>query len=154
MMRKFAARYSAYMLRSNSISKFACVLVILSAFYQFTYSLEIIGPAKAVDLESAVLRTVVLELGLLISFLLRLIALWKRQFISLWIVAGSWLLCSALGSAYVFTVYDGIPAMDDIFRIDILANWTWAFIIFSVPRFLITAAMAYAVSLDEFNPYS
>jgi hypothetical protein len=69
------------------------------------------------------------------------------------VFTGSWVVCAAVASIYFWTIYGRIAVCVDLRRIDILANWMWAFIAFSAVRVFITSALAYTLSLDEFDTY-
>lgn len=141
------------MIRSSWLSKLGCGVVLLFAVYQLLDTVEFVGPAKVSDLEQSLVQNIVLEFAVVIVFVLRFVATSKIQYIPQWVFAGSWFLCAIVGSIYFWTIYGGFGIVD-LRRIDILANWIWAFIIFSVVRFFVTSAMAYAISLDEFDTYS
>jgi hypothetical protein len=153
-MRKFAKRYRAFMVRSSWISKFGCGVLALFAFYQVTDSIDAAGTGRASDLDPALLRAVILELLILAAFVLRYLAVRKMQFVSQWILSASWIGCAILGLVYIVDVNGGLPSMGDLIRIDVLSNSIWGFIVLSALRFLITAAMAFAVSLDDIDSYS
>ena len=153
-MRKFARRYSAFMVKSIWVSKLGCGLLVFFVSYHLLERIEIAGPAKVSELDPAVLEALLLEAFLLISLLLRCVAVWRVQFISLWMLAASWVICGIAGLVYIFTVNGGLPPIFELFRIDILANCVFAFILLSVVRFFITAAIAFTLSLDDYDPYS
>lgn len=152
-MRMFLAKYRAYMIRSNWISEFGSGVVVLFAVYQILDTIDIAGPVKVGDLPEPVLRSFILEAAIVISFSLRCVAAIRIQYIPHWVFAGSWFLCAIVGAVYFYFDYGHLAVFIDLRRIDILSNWMWMFIVFSGVRFFITAATAYALSLDEFDTY-
>ena len=142
------------MIRSSWLSKLACGVILFFALYQILDTIDIAGPAKVGDLPPSVLRTFILEALIAVSFALRFVAVSRAQYISHWLLTGSWIFCAIVGCVYFYYDYGGLAFYVDLRRIDILANWMWAFIVFSAVRFSITAGLAYALSLDEFDPYS
>ena len=153
-MRKFFAKYRTYMIRSNGLSKLGSGLILLFALYQVFDTIDIAGSSKVGDLPPAVLRSFILEALIVIAFGLRFVAASKIQYLSPWVVGASWLFCAVVGTIYFYFDYGRLVVFVDVLRIDILANWMWLFVVVSAVRFFVTAAMAYAVSLDEFDSYS
>ena len=153
-MRKFVAKYRTYMIRSSWVSKLACGVILLSALYQILETIDIAGHEKVGDLPPAVLRSFILEALIVIAFALRFWAVSRIQYVPHWPVGASWFFCAVVGAVYFYTDYGGLGIYDTMLRIDFLANWMWAFIVFSAVRFFVTSALAYTVSLDEFDSYS
>ena len=153
-MRKFVSKYRKYMERSSWISKLACGLILFSAGYQILETIDIAGPSKVGDLPPSVLRSFILEALIVVAFALRFWAVSRIQYIPHWVVGASWLFCAVVGAVYFYFDYGGLVIFVEVLRIDILANWMWLFIVFSAVRFFITSALAYTLSLDEFDSYS
>ena len=142
------------MTRSSGITKYLCGLIVFFALYQILETIDIAGPAKVGDLPEPVLRSFILEALIVISFAVRCLAAVKIQYIPYWLFAASWYFCAIVGAVYFYYDYGQLAVFIDLRRIDILSNWMWAFVVFSSVRFFITAATAYAMSLDEFDTYS
>ena len=142
------------MIRSSWLSKLASGLIILFALYQILETIDIAGPSKVGDLPPSVLRSFILEALIVIAFALRFWAVSRIQYVPQWAVGASWLFCAVVGAVYFYFDYGGLVVFVEVLRIDILANWMWLFIIFSAVRFFITSALAFTVSLDEFDSYS
>ena len=153
-MRKFFAKYKKYMIRSSWLSKLGCGVILFFAGYQLLDTIDVVGPARVSDLDPSVQQNIVLEFAIVISFILRFVAVSRMQYIPQWLLASSWFLCAIVACVYFVTIYGRLALLVDMRRIDILANWMWAFLVFSAVRFGVTAAVAYAISLDEFDSYS